>query len=289
MRNQAFSQWQLIDSAADRREDAWNLDRQAGLRAWLTGGVVLLGICVISVRLWALQTIHQPAFLANANPLTQRSEDVPAMDGRIYSSDGQVLAYDHQRFAVSVHYRWLQDPPDSRWLRQQARSRLSRSRWSNEEAMNQARQEVLDEQAALWNRLAKISGQTPESLQIRRQGIQKRVERIAESVRKRQLEREEQQTEHRQVSPPASNRWERLWQFVVEELTQPPERESRDPIIVREELDYHEVIPEVSVKIVSHLESYPRDFPGVQIQARTQRIYPHHDLAACDWQSNSDS
>ena len=42
---------------------------------------------------------------------------LPAARGRILARDGTVLACDRTIHAVAVEYRWLQEPPDARWLR----------------------------------------------------------------------------------------------------------------------------------------------------------------------------
>ena len=282
MRNQPHSLWQLIDSSADRREEAWNLDRQVELRTWLTGLVLIFALCVISVRLYALMQQHQAKFLANAHPLSVRSELVPAMDGRIYSSDGQLLAYDHQRFTVAVHYRWLQSPPDERWLRQQARQRLNRKEWSDPEAVEAAQQAVLEIQAAMWQRLAEISGVSPTELTQRRERIQQRIEKISAAVNRRREERERQSlaAEAESETIDQDGTWQQWWRFVVRELTEPPRRENRDPIIVQEELDYHELIEEIPTAIVAEMEAHPQEFPGVRVLLKTQRRYPLGNFAA---------
>lgn len=285
MRNQPYAIWQLIDSTADQREEAWDLDRRGDLRTWMVGLCVLLPLLIVGGRLWHVMQFRQSAFLANAHPVTTESELVPAMDGRIYTSDGQLLAYDHQRFALSLHYRWLESPPHERWLRQQARSRLNRREWSNTQALAQASEEVLAEQAALWRRLSEVSGVSEEELQERSARIQTRVERIARSVRERHEARLQNQQQPAQsqddFTDNSSDRgWRALWNLIAKELTEPPVRESRDPIVIREELDYHEVIDHVPVEVVAEIEARSRDFPGVRITTKTRRVYPQKSLAA---------
>ncbi|WP_013630761.1 peptidoglycan D,D-transpeptidase FtsI family protein [Rubinisphaera brasiliensis] len=281
MRNQPHSQWQLIDYAADRREEAWNLDRQVELRTWLVGLFAVIVIAVVSARLYQLKAAHQDDFLANAHPTSTRSEPVPALDGRIYSNDGQLLAYDDQQFALAVHYRWLEDPPNENWWKQQARSLTDRSNWRDEQAMADAKAEVLARRDELWKRLARISGQPSAELTARRERIQTRVERIAAAVRKRQEERLEAADAPEQTATTENKSgWERWWEMLVSELTQPPRRTNRDPIIIREELDYHEVIEDIPTGLVAEIEAHPGDYPGVQVVSRTERIYPRGSFAA---------
>ena len=60
---------------------------------------------------------------------------LPAARGRILARDGTVLACDETIRAVAVEYRWLQDPPDERWLRNMARMRLPKADRKNAEKL----------------------------------------------------------------------------------------------------------------------------------------------------------
>ena len=56
--------------------------------------------------------------------------------------DGRVLAEDVERFNISVHYRWLEDPPNEHWLTKQALSRLSRAERRNRVIVEAQRQKI---------------------------------------------------------------------------------------------------------------------------------------------------
>jgi len=280
LQNQPHSQWQVIDSAASQRDEAWDLDRRTGLRTailWL-GTFLLLSIS--GLRLYDLKANHAEDFLANAHPTSILSEVIPAADGRIYSSDGQLLAYDDQLFALAIHYRWLEVPANETWLKQQARKRLTKSNRKDPHAFKQAKAEVLQQREQLWKRLALISGEPFEKLMEKRQTIQQRIERIANAVRKKQEAREKTTPEAEPLSDTNKTKWERIWSLVKSELTQPPRRSKYDPIIIREELDYHILIDQLSTADVAEIESHPTESPGTRVITKTRRVYPGGSLAA---------
>ncbi len=280
MQNQPHSQWQVIDSAASQRDEAWDLDRRTGLRTaflWL-GTFLLLSLC--GLRLYDLKANHAEDFLANAHPTSVQSETIPATDGRIYSSDGQLLAYDDQLFALAVHYRWLEEPPNKNWWKQQARQRLTKNNRKDPQALTQAKAGVLQEREKLWQRLALISGEPLEKLTERRLAIQQRIERIARAVREKQQARDQTPSATQSMDAPDQSWWGKIWSLVKSELTQPPRRSKRDPIIIREELDYHILIEHLSTAHVAEIESHPTEFPGTRIITQTRRVYPGGSLAA---------
>ena len=109
------------------------------------------------------------------SPLPRESlESIPSLDGRIYGGDGRVLAEDVERDNLRVHYRWLEDPPDPRWLLQQALSKLTRAERRNRARVEAEKQAVLARRDAMWQRLAEVAGVSPATLAARRATIQKR-------------------------------------------------------------------------------------------------------------------
>ena len=81
---------------------------------------------------------------------------LPAARGRILARDGTVLACDETIRAVAVEYRWLQDPPDERWLRNMVRARLPKADRKNAEKLAAEKAKVLAERAELAQRLARL-------------------------------------------------------------------------------------------------------------------------------------
>ena len=280
MRNQPHSQWQVIDAAAEQRESAWSLDRQVELRTWLLIGVAIIGLCVIALRISQLKVYRQQSFLENANPITIREESIPAVDGRIFSSDGQLLAYDDERFNVSVHYRWLEDPPDPRWLRSQVKTLKKRSLELEEFSDEAAEKKVWELRKNLWQKLILAGKITPEEFEATRAKIQRQIEGIAEVVDRNQLEKKQKKDAEQEEHSGSFSSWDEVWKLVKSELTEPPSRGRPDPIVIREELDYHPIIENVSTAVVAEIESHPSEYPGVRIAPSTTRIYPRGNLAS---------
>ncbi len=86
-----------------------------------------LPLAVVSARLVQLQCFLADEYVAAFETTTDSVEPIPTTDGRIYSGDGRVLAEDVERYNISVHYRWLEDPPEEHWLTRQAVYGLTRA------------------------------------------------------------------------------------------------------------------------------------------------------------------
>ena len=75
-------------------------------------------LLVIFGRVAQLEVTQGAGFRAEALRPTAKEIVLPAARGRILARDGTVLACDETIRAVAVEYRWLQEPPDQRWLAQ---------------------------------------------------------------------------------------------------------------------------------------------------------------------------
>ncbi len=266
-------------SAADATEDRlWDVDSKPGRRlGWLFVLVILPLLAVIG-RLVYLQGMRQLELkLPNAHVIT-KFEPIACKDGRILSSDGKLLAYDVDRYHVQVHYRWLEQPADKRWLRDQIFSRLTRKERRNKTKVATTRKQILAERQAIWRHLSQITSTPEATLASRQSEIQKRVERILASVEKRHQKKKDDQEEQQQ---PVETSWlQQCWDAVVTTLTTPPKRMQKEPIVIREEVDYHTVIPFANLEIAKQIESHSESFPGVRLQKTTERIYPQKSVAA---------
>ncbi len=276
----------IYDDAQSWRTDGerQSLDTRPKMRLLGLFAAMLLPFLAITGRLAYLQVVLGEQYIAQGEYLAKTVEPIPSRDGRILTSDGRVLAYDVQQFSVYVHYRWLEEPPNGRWLRSQAFSRLSRRERRDKEKLESAKQQVLADRETMWSRLATITKSDSAELSRRRSQIQKRVERIAESVERR---RQAQRTSIEEIDATESladikhRSWsQRVWAMVVETLTTPPERGNADPIIVKEELDDHEIISGVTLDVAGDIESHSERYPGVRIEVSTRRAYPEGGMAA---------
>src|SRR5689334_18756498 len=93
------------------------LGRRPQLRIRLLFAALAIPVAVIAWRLWYLQDCLADRYLAELGRTVERFEAIPSRDGRIIAANGEVLAEDHEIFGVTVHYRWLEDPPDPLWIR----------------------------------------------------------------------------------------------------------------------------------------------------------------------------
>ena len=287
MKNRPHIRWET-----DPREDCQSGSRAAdgapSLRLLLLFVMLLAPLAVVSARLTRLQRRLGPQYVATWETTTTEVESIPCRDGRILTADGAVLAQDRLRFDVLVHYRWLEEPANPQWLKQQAHSRLTRRERRDAEKVSDAAAAVLEDRRQLWDRLAETTGRTRRQLDERRSRVQSRIVRMSESVHERQQERlaraEVDQPRidvGRLTSAEATpDDWRRVPDVVVDELTRPPRRATGEPIVLREELSHHRVVTDVDLRVVAAIESAPSLFPGVQIQAASERVYPSRDSSA---------
>ncbi|MEZ6055238.1 MAG: penicillin-binding transpeptidase domain-containing protein [Planctomycetaceae bacterium] len=248
-----------------------------GRIALLFGLVAVLTLTVVGRVAWVQMACRDDLLVVWDQPAVS-FEPIPSHDGRIMTSDGQVLAYDDLSFRLDVHYRWLEEPPDPSWLSSQVRGRLTPVERRDAARREREREQVLQERRQMHRELAALLGVNETELRSRFRAIQERVERIVASVESRRVGRSDLTTQQVTTTPP-SDPEDSLWDRVVRELTTPPQRESRDPVIVAEELAYHPIATRLPIRSVGLIESYPSRFPGISIEVDTTRVYPEHDLA----------
>ena len=276
MRNRANSPYHLEDVAASSE---WALEGRPALRLVALFGAILLALCTIAARLTYVETQLAQTFAAEFNRETERWELIPSHDGRIIAADGEVLAEDQQLFGITVHYRWLEEPPDPAWLKAQALARLDRTQRRDPQNIAREQSRVLELRSQLWNRLSRSTGLDLDSLAKRRREIQRQVEHIYDLVDKRQTERHAEKSKVKKTAAPASGLWNQAWKALVEALTTPPVREATEPVVIREQLDYHLLIPEVPVETAVEVEAHPELYPGTRVALSSRRVYPQGAIA----------
>jgi penicillin-binding protein 2 len=244
----------------------------AGRLVWLFVAFAI-PLAAVAARLVQLQCFFAENYVAAFETTTESVEAIPSTDGRIYAADGRVLAEDLERYNISVHYRWIEDPPNEHWLTRQALVGLSRSERRNRERVAAQRKKILAIRDALWARLSELSGLSPPTLAERRAAIQERVERIAARLAEKQAAREAEVSDEPARLDPAGSTLRRIWNQLAAALTTPPRREADDPIVAREALDYHPVIQDVALDIRAQIEAHPRLFPGVRVGCLSRRVY----------------
>lgn len=260
---------------------AWDVDERPNARLrWLLA-VMALPLCLIGARLAWVQCRLTNEYLDGFDVTTVSYEPVPAGDGRILSADGRVLADDLQQFDVFVHYRWLETPANGDWLKRQALARLSSEERKDKERLKEEQRKVLAVRDEMWRRLATLTATEPERLNELRASVQQRVERIVASVEWKRQE-EHWAGEHGVVlagPTDVSGWWSRITRTAAEELTTPPHRESKEPIVVQEELRHHRIFDNVPLRIAAEIQAHPEEYPGLKVETSSLRIYPQGALA----------
>ncbi len=279
MRNGAINPFSNSSATSRELDFKWEVDERPTFRlVWLFVSIAV-PLVVVAARLAQLDLYLADNYVASFATTTESMESIPSLDGRIYGNDGRVLAEDLERDNLRLHYRWLEDPPDPRWLSQQALSKLTRSERRNRARVEAEKQAVLSRRDAMWRRLAEVSGTSPATLAARRATIQKRVERIAQLVIERQNRSDSETTPESSETNSGRPLGDRLWEIVTGALTTPPRREEREPIVVREELDYHTVVDDVPLVVRAEIEAHPRLFPGIRVGSNSRRVYYDSGLA----------
>jgi penicillin-binding protein 2 len=278
MRNGPLTAWQQPEPTA---RAGWDLDAAPGRRLLGLWVLIVLPLVGIGVRLGHLQTVQQAAYTAPFYQTRLVTEEVPARQGRILAADGAVLADDIVTYDLLVHYRWLEEPIDRRWLRSKAWERLSRSERRQSAVVANEEQAIRVRREQLWRDLSQLTGRSRSELQTAARETQIRVERIWQSVNEH---RQQRLTESRttpvlpDVRQPAF--WQQVWDDWRAELTQPPERIDDGPIVVREQESYHVLLTGVSAEVAAEIAASPGRYPGVKTALHMRRVYPHGDLAA---------
>ncbi|MDF1745919.1 MAG: penicillin-binding transpeptidase domain-containing protein, partial [Gimesia sp.] len=267
----------------DASGQSFQVDRMPGVRVFLLGLLLVVPLLAVSGRLLFIQLMSAELFYSRFGQTTESFETIPSRDGRIVSIDGRVLAMDVEQFDLQMHYRWMEEPPNSRWLKQQALMLLEPLDRRNSDKVEAAKEQVLARRGQLWDELAQVTHMTPEELQASRQKIQQRIQTIIESVNER-AEKKSAETQPSEVGVESKAKTKAdemmgVWKLLKETLTRPPRRSQKDRIVVREELNYHTIISGIPREMALAISAHPEHFPGVNIQIATLREYPQKTVA----------
>jgi penicillin-binding protein 2 len=255
------------------------VDSRRRRRICLAGFLAAAGL--VFGRVVQLQVIQGRSLCEEASKPLTRLEVLPGVRGRILASSGEVLACDRQVLCLAVHYRYLEDPIDAAWLRQTARSRLSRAERGRPERVAAAEAEVRAERAQTTRRLAEICGLSSSQWIARAKQVQSRVQRIAAQVhRTPHAPREDARHAERDEYNSCGGIVKRISNAIVETLKAsmndpPPERTP-----VAEEREYHVMAEDLPLATVARIEAHPELYPGTKIVERRRRTYPGGRLAA---------
>ena len=213
----------------------------------------------------------------------EKSRPLAGTRGRILSRDGVVLAADRRIASLAVHYRYLEDPPNARWLRRQARARVSAddpqraARLAAEQIWIREYRDTLVDQLAPPMRTPgrRSTGRAnayPKTSAVDRRRGQSRGRRAATVQSRGPKAPPCQQVNHRR---PGKRCLRPRRAGSLPRTTTRPRR-----IIVAEELDHHVLVPDVPLEVIAEVESHPEQYPGVRIVEQSGRHYPRGTLAA---------
>lgn len=211
-----------------------------------------------------------------------RVQSIPTTRGRILAggSSGLVLARDEPVLTLSVHYRWLEEPPDATWLAHQARSRLPSRKRRNRGLVDAEKRRLLAERNELWTNLSLLTGRTEAELRESAQAVQQRVEEIWRLVNRNHRAPDRQRRGIAPAPPPASAPWwQRARHALVDALTAPPEPEDPEALTIVEQQTFHPVVEDVTRKMVAEVQAHPQRYPGVRVVVQSRRVYPEGPVA----------
>jgi penicillin-binding protein 2 len=243
---------------------------------WL---VALFGLASLLVlgRAIQLEVRDGTAFREIASQPVRQKHLVAAPRGRILARDGTVLAADRSVRAVALEYRYLQDPPDAKWLRRMARARLARAQRNQPGTLEQTQRALRDEIAAMHARLARLSGLDEAEWRRRISRVESRVQTLAERIDRQRFER----FESRQIEAELQAAEEdSSFTAILCELFAPPEPLPPPAVVLAEQRALHPILHDPPPELVQAIERRPSEFPGVQLVEYAERRYPGATLAA---------
>lgn len=268
----------------------WDADRSPYLRLLWLFAVFAVPLLAILGRLADLQLRLQTNYISGFDVTTESFEDLPSTLGRLLAADGTVLAEDEPRYALQVHYRWIEDPPYKPWLKQQASRRLSAAERREPGRLEAEVQRVLALRESFWAAVAETAHRSPEEIQTARQKVQQRVESLHQRVegrRSRQSAGEQTAAQGSDSAAGTADSTATLWTTLTERLRSaqqewlsPPSRDREGSLTLQEELDYHTIALNLDAEAAAEFEAQPERFPAVRVQVDYRRRYPQRDLAA---------
>ncbi|MFM8729028.1 MAG: hypothetical protein ACKON9_28330, partial [Planctomycetaceae bacterium] len=239
--------------------------------------MLLAALMLVLARVAWVQSQLPDEYLQALVATTTEDEILPARNGQI-QADATILARDEDQWTLQIHYRWLEQQPEPTWLRQQLRQRLSREERRNESLVRSNEQKILNERHLMLQAVSRATGVSTAEIEARRGQIETRVRGIIERVN-RPLLTDEDAAEDDVTGTAESGLFLQLATAIRTALTTAPRRSETERIFVREEETWHQFLPEISPRAAAIISEHPERFPGVRVQAYSQRVYPAPDFA----------
>ncbi len=238
--------------------------------------LLLVVLAILGLRAAQLQIVQAGDWRQKADEAMRRSRLTDTIRGTVYDVKGRVLAIDAGCFDACIDYRAIVPDPDPIWVRNQAAARIREqygAAWAGMDAADKRRirtemfQGVLRDIKLMWEMLATLPGQTPQSIAQTRAAIINKVEMRKRNVWYRSYEKALK--EHEKSGPaPWYERWVRGEDGDVPQLEQ-------FEVTVGEEISTHVVIPAVSTDVQNLLAKDLSKYPGLVIRPGIHRQYPY--------------
>jgi len=233
-------------------------------------------LATIFFRAVQLEVSDGASFRQLAVQPRERTVSLAQSRGRILARDGSVLAGERTVQALAIQYAYLEDPPNPKWLRGLARSRLPRADRRKAELVAAKESEVRRELSEMHKRLAALCDLSEPQWQARAARIQRRVSTLAAHVNERRLDRFRAEAEAEVTSE--------AWGIstIVSGLFAPPEQLEPSPVVIAEQVGFHRIFDDVPPELVAELQRDAKSYPGVKVVEVTRRDYPL-GAAAAHW------
>jgi penicillin-binding protein 2 len=259
----------LVDRQHDERPASSTRHR---LR-WILG-LYAAALAIVLLRAVQLELSYGADFRRLAAQPREETVTLEAPRGRILARDGTVLAADRQALSLAVHFRYLQSPPEVRWLRRMARTRLTRAERRDPRRLAAAEDAVRRELADLHRRLAALCKVSDAEWHERAARISRRVTRLAENVNRRRRQLHDEQTAAQSDDDPIGPL------AILAGLFAPPQQLPPAEVIVAEQTAYHRIVDDLPPEAAETIEAGADAFPGARIVTCSRRTYPLGSLAA---------
>jgi len=244
-------------------------------------GILSAVVLLLIGRAAQLQVAQGEYWHKEANDALTKVTYTETNRGKIEDRTGIILAKDRPCTDACVMYAALPYQADPKWLASQALTRLKArmgDAWSKtpvarrkelKAAEMQAVQKELD---AMWGKLAKLAGKTPEEIEQVRQSIIQRVDIRKKYVWYHSYLRALKKQGGGDDSEPKWQKWlsgesddgPQIDQFVVS---------------VSEEIEPHVILRDISMDVQNELRRHPEEYPGLVLRPGLARFYPYDDVA----------
>lgn len=234
-------------------------------------------LSVIIFRVFQVQVVQHADWTEKARVSLRKQQAVDTVRGGIFDVQGRQIALDVACIDACVDYRVIQEPPDEKWVKQQAQARL---RGRMEGSSKAERAEKLKEEIAavhteidqMWDTLARLPGSSPQQVADTRRAITARVE-----FRRRIVwysAYEQAMKKHETAEKPA---WYRSWLSGSD--ADAPKLETFETE-VSDQYEAHPILRNISSEVNNFLAKNQEHLPGLTLRPGITRSYPFGEAGA---------